>query len=107
MGRWFGTAVSYQDGNTGNQASSATANLYDPAHFIVPFTAYLDLRGSYKWNDRISFFGAIDNTFNTPPALVAPTAATTIANTTRFESTNGSIYDELGRNIRVGVRFNY
>jgi outer membrane receptor protein involved in Fe transport len=107
MTRWFGTAVSYQDGNTGNQASAATANLYDPAYFAVPFTAYLDLRGSYKWSDHVSFFGAIDNTFNTPPPLVAPTAATTIANTARFDGTNGAIYDELGRNFRLGVRFNY
>jgi iron complex outermembrane receptor protein len=107
MTRWFGTAVSYQDGNTGNLASAETANLYDPAHFEVPFTAYLDLRASYKWNDNISFFGAIDNTLNTPPPLVAPTFAITNAGGARFDSTNGAIYDELGRNFRVGVRFNY
>ena len=35
-----------------------------------PFIAYLDLRGNYKWNDNISFFGAIDNALNTPPPLV-------------------------------------
>jgi hypothetical protein len=32
-----------------------TAKLYDPAHYEVPFTAYLDLRVSYKWNDDIQF----------------------------------------------------
>jgi outer membrane receptor protein involved in Fe transport len=107
MTRWFAAAKSYQDGNTGNQASTATANLYDSAHFEVPFTAYLDLRASYKWNDSISFFVAIDNTLNTPPPLVAPTAAMTIANAARFDGTNGTIYDEIGRNFRLGVRFNY
>jgi outer membrane receptor protein involved in Fe transport len=105
MGRWYGTSVVAQNGNTGNLASAANALLYDPAHFEVPFTAYLDLRGNYKWNDNISFFGAIDNFFNTPPALV-PTTATT-AGQGNFYGTTTSVYDQLGRNFRLGVRFNY
>ena len=104
--RWFGTSVSYQNGNTGNQASATTANLYDPAHFEVPFNAYLDLRGAYKWNDNISFFAAMDNALNTPPPLIAPTSSTVQAPAT-FYGTNANVYDLLGRVVRVGVRFAY
>jgi iron complex outermembrane receptor protein len=104
--RWFGTSMSYQNGNTGNQASAATANLYDPAHFEVPFNAYLDLRSAYKWNDNISLFGAIDNALNTPPPLVAPTSSTVQAPAT-FYGTNANVYDLLGRVVRVGLRFAY
>jgi outer membrane receptor protein involved in Fe transport len=106
-GRWFGTSVQYQDGNSGNQASASTRDLYDPAHFEVPFTAYLDLRGDYRWNGNTQFFGAIDNAINTPPPLVAPTYTSLNAGGPRFDSTNRDIYDEIGRNFRVGVRFTY
>ena len=104
--RWFGTLVDFQNGNTGNQASAATANLYDPTHFEVPFTAFLDLRGSYKWNDDISFFAAMDNALNTPPALAVPTSST-IQAPALFYDTNANVYDMLGRVFRLGVRFEY
>lgn len=105
--RWFGTAVQYQNGNTGNQSTAANALLYDPAHFEVPFTAYLDLRASYKWNDNLTFFGAIDNAINTPPPLVAPLTSNLQPGNVAFFDTNTAIYDLLGRNFRLGVRFNY
>jgi outer membrane receptor protein involved in Fe transport len=104
--RWYGTSKYNINGNTGNQATAATANLYDPAHFEVPFTAYADFRASYKWNDNIQFYGAVDNTFNTPPPLVPPTSGQ-IQNNGGVIATNTTTYDLLGRAFRLGVRFNY
>ena len=106
QGRWFGTAKYANNANTGNQATAATANLYDPAHFEVPFTGYLDLRASYKWNDNIQFYTAVDNATNVPPALIPPTSSGIQSNATDLAS-NATYYDLLGRTFRVGVRFNY
>jgi outer membrane receptor protein involved in Fe transport len=104
--RWYGTSVFSQNGNTGNQASAATANLYDPAHFEIPFTAYLDLRSSYKWNDNIQFYGAVDNLTNVPPPLV-PSTSGSIQSNGGVIATNTTTYDVLGRSFRLGVRFSY
>jgi outer membrane receptor protein involved in Fe transport len=52
-------------------------------------TAYLDLRGSYQWTDKIQAYFAVDNTLNTPPQRAGGQA----------------VYDYLGRSFRVGVRF--
>jgi outer membrane receptor protein involved in Fe transport len=70
----------------------------------VPIVGYLDLRGSYRWNDRVQFYGAIDNTFNTPPpAIVQSNGVNSFAN----PNTRADIYDALGRMFRGGVRFNF
>ena len=104
--RWYGTSKFTNLANTGNLSSALVSNLYDPAHFEVPFVAYLDLRGSYKWNDNIQFYGAIDNALNTPPALLADTSGA-IQNNGGVIATNSTTYDMLGRAFRLGVRFNY
>jgi outer membrane receptor protein involved in Fe transport len=65
----------------------------------VPWVVYMDLRGSYKWNDNIQFYGAVDNVFNTPPP--------NIANTTGGSGSSGQYYDSIGRKFRVGLRFSY
>ncbi|HWU55844.1 MAG TPA: TonB-dependent receptor, partial [Rhizomicrobium sp.] len=63
----------------------------------VPAVIYADLRASWRWNDHIQLYGAVDNTFNTPPPFIG---------------TNGGggvdcrIYDCIGRSWRFGVRFN-
>jgi iron complex outermembrane recepter protein len=64
------------------------ANLIDNNN--VDPVAYLDLRLSYQWSPAISLFGAVDNFTNVPKPL--------------FGAIN--VYDALGRQIRVGVRFN-
>jgi iron complex outermembrane recepter protein len=70
----------------------------------VPQVAYLDLRGSYRFNDNIQFYAAIDNLFDTPP----PDVASSSASVTDFEtSTRDDIYDAFGRVFRVGVRVSY
>ncbi|HVZ27608.1 MAG TPA: TonB-dependent receptor, partial [Rhizomicrobium sp.] len=66
----------------------------------IPWVAYLDLRGSYKWNDHIQLYTAVNNITNTPPPLI-PTAQGGIA------STNTQIYDGQGRIYQMGVRVNY
>ncbi|HVZ28221.1 MAG TPA: TonB-dependent receptor, partial [Rhizomicrobium sp.] len=106
QGRWYGTSKLSQTANTGNLATAATAHLFDPAVFEVPFTAYLDLRASYKWNDNITLFGAIDNATNVPPPLIPPQSGSIQAQG-GLSGTNLSVYDLLGRQFRVGIRFSY
>ncbi|HEY2009823.1 MAG TPA: TonB-dependent receptor [Rhizomicrobium sp.] len=62
----------------------------------VPAVVYGDFRGSYRWNDHIQLYGAIDNAFNGPPPNL-PTIG--------GGGTNCIIYDCIGRSYRVGVRF--
>jgi len=62
----------------------------------VPAIIYGDFRGSYRWNDHIQFYGAIDNFFNTPPPNLA---------TNGGGGTDCRIYDCIGRAYRIGVRF--
>jgi outer membrane receptor protein involved in Fe transport len=69
----------------------------------VPAVAYMDLRGSYKWNDNIQFYGAVDDVWDTPP----PTTVGTNPSTNGGSSTNVSVYDTLGRMYHAGVRFNF
>ena len=62
----------------------------------VPAVIYGDFRGSYRWNDHIQMYGAIDNAFNAPPPNL-PTIG--------GGGTSCIIYDCIGRSYRIGVRF--
>jgi iron complex outermembrane recepter protein len=101
--RWFGNNIITNTANTGQLATAQTANLYPSNVFDLPFVAYLDLRGSYKWNDNMQFYGAIDNATDEPPPLIPLTSGSVIHAT----PTNTSTYDSLGRQFRLGVRFTY
>ena len=101
--RWYGTSKISQTANTGNLATAATANLYPTDRFEIPLWAYVDLRGNYKWNDNMSVYGAVDNVLNTPPALT-PLLSNNVIHSV---PTNQTTYDLLGRQFRVGIRFNY
>ena len=70
----------------------------------IPMVAYLDLRASYKWNDNIQFYGAIDNVINTPPPIPA---GTTSALNFYDQSIRDDIYDAIGRAFRIGIRVKY
>ncbi|MEP6830966.1 MAG: TonB-dependent receptor [Rhizomicrobium sp.] len=72
----------------------------------VPAIAYLDLRGSYKWNDNLQFYAAVDNVINTPPPNIPSTQAQG-QNAYYFSAIREDIYDAIGRQYRVGIRFNY
>jgi outer membrane receptor protein involved in Fe transport len=65
----------------------------------VPWVGYLDLRGGYKWNDNIQLYADVDNVTNAPPPNIASTSG----------GTGGSAvyYDGIGRQYRIGLRFNY
>jgi iron complex outermembrane receptor protein len=65
----------------------------------VPWVGYLDLRGSYKWNDNIQFYASVDNVTNTPPPNIASSSGGT--------GSNLLYYDGLGRQYRIGLRFNF
>ncbi len=101
--RWYGTSKITNSANTGNQSTAQTFNLYPTNLFEIPVVAYLDLRASYKWNDNISFYGAIDNSLDTPPPLIPMNNGNII----HANPTNTGTYDLLGRQFRFGVRFNY
>ena len=62
-------------------------NLMDNNH--VNPVGYLDLRLSYKWNDNLELYSAVDDVTNVP----------------KPDNTSNSVYDILGRVFRVGVRF--
>jgi iron complex outermembrane recepter protein len=69
----------------------------------VPAVAYMDLRLIYRWTNAINVYGAIDNTFDTPP----PSIPTMVGDNAGAQNYNLQIYDGLGRQFRVGLRFNY
>ena len=70
----------------------------------IPAVAYLDLRGSYKFDENITFYGAIDNLINTPPPI--PAATSSVLNF-YDQSIRDDIYDAIGRSFRIGVRLKY
>ncbi len=59
--------------------------------------AYLDLRTSYKLNDRFQVYGTINNFFDTP--------GPNIASSTGGSGTNAQVYQTLGRIYLGGIRF--
>ncbi len=62
----------------------------------VPAVIYGDFRASYRWNDHIQLYSAVDNAFNAPPPNI-PTIG--------GGGTSCIIYDCIGRSYRIGVRF--
>jgi iron complex outermembrane receptor protein len=60
--------------------------------------AYLDLRASWRFDEHVQFYGAIDNLTDVAPPQIASTSGGT--------GTNQMVYDVLGRAIRLGVRIN-
>jgi iron complex outermembrane receptor protein len=62
----------------------------------VPAVLYGDFRGSYRFSDRIQLYGAVDNMFNAPPPNLPSTGG---------GGTDCRIYDCIGRQYRIGVRF--
>ncbi|HVZ28156.1 MAG TPA: TonB-dependent receptor [Rhizomicrobium sp.] len=87
--RFQGSFVLNHDWTSGVQIDK---NEIDP-------NAYLDIRASYKWNDNVQFYTAIDNALDIPPILVPPLASTGSS----FQSI-GFTGDMLGRVMRIGVR---
>jgi iron complex outermembrane receptor protein len=100
-GPWQGTVQGRLIG------SSKLNNAWGPLDVdnnAIPAVGYLDLRASYKWNDNIQFYGAVDNLINTPPPIPAGSSASL-----NFydQSIRDDIFDAIGRSFRIGVRVKY
>jgi iron complex outermembrane receptor protein len=67
----------------------------------VPAVAYADLRLSYNWSDGVNLYGAVDNVFDTPP----PNIPNSLGGNSGAQNYNLQIYDGLGRQFRLGLRF--
>jgi outer membrane receptor protein involved in Fe transport len=106
QGRLLG-AMRYTNGQEGISALSLASisstgaliagNVSNPNQFdtnsIHP-VGYIDVRGSYRFNDNIVLYAAIDNVTNVPPPYTGGFGG-------------AAVYDYLGRNIRAGIRFSY
>lgn len=61
---------------------------------------YLDLGGSYDFNDHMTAYFKVDNAAN-----VDPVPAPTTGNNLNSDGSNPTLYDTVGRMFHVGVRF--
>jgi len=103
--RWYGSAILNNFWNTGNRApASARWQVSDDVFHVDP-TAYLDLRGSYDFNENWQFFAAVDNILDIPPQMKPGTSDGIQSNGGPTHSVTQ--YDLLGREIRLGVRWNF
>jgi outer membrane receptor protein involved in Fe transport len=91
--RYIGTARLNNNWTTGVQVDNNA----------VPAVAYMDLKGSYKWNDNVQFYGSVDDVWDTPP----PNTVGTNASTNGGSTVQISTYDTLGRMYHAGVRFSF
>jgi outer membrane receptor protein involved in Fe transport len=70
----------------------------------LPGATYVDLSGQYRIRDddngKIVAFFTVENLFDKDPAVVAGSALSSL-------QTNPILYDVIGRNYRVGVRFQF
>jgi len=79
-----------------NNLTQNQSNFVSIDNNAVPAVIYGDFRGSYRWNDHIQLYGAIDNAFDAPPPNI-PTIG--------GGGTSCQTYDCIGRSYRIGVRF--
>ncbi len=100
-GPWSGTVQSRYLGSAKINNNWVVGK--DVDYNSVSAIAYLDLRGSYKWNDNVQFYTSIDNTLDTPPPMTVGTAP----GTNGGSSTTVGVYDTLGRMYHAGVRFSF
>jgi iron complex outermembrane receptor protein len=101
LGSWQGTLQGRLIGAARLNTAWGPLNVDDND---IPAIAYLDLRGSYAWTPNIRLYAAIDNLFNTPPPIVA---GTTNALTPYDASIRDDVYDAIGRQYRIGIRFRF
>lgn len=97
-GPWSGTIATRYIG-TGRINNAWTTGVQID-HNEIPAVAYMDLRGTYKWNDNVQFYGAVDNVWDTPPPNTIGTNASSNAPIPTY-------YDTLGRMYHAGVRFTF
>ena len=103
--RWYGSAILNNVWNTGNLATAATRWTVSDDVFNVDPTAYLDIRAAYDFNENWQFYAAVDNLLNIPPQMKPGTQDGIQSNGGPTHSVTQ--YDYLGREVRLGVRFNF
>jgi len=103
--RWYGSGILNNTWNTGNLATATTRYTVSDSVFNVDPTAYLDLRASYDLNDQMQLFAAVDNLLNIPPQMVPGYSGGIQSNGGPIHSVTQ--YDLLGREVRLGIRFNF
>ncbi len=83
-----------------NTYNNVNFSPYQTANFNhVPIVGYLDLQETYHFDNHVDFYVNIQNLLDSDPPL-AP------SNTTNFSQTTvESLYDQIGRMFRVGVKF--
>jgi iron complex outermembrane receptor protein len=91
-GPWSGTVQTRYHG-TAKLVNGWTSGVQVDNNNVAQI-AYLDLRGTYRWNDNVQFYLSVDNVFDTPPPSTGA-------------GTNTSEYDTLGRMWHTGVRFSF
>ncbi len=79
-----------------NPGSCPAPTLQSPSvnYQRVPSVLYLDIGGTYNWNDKTQFYFHVDNVANQSPPNTGSNEA------------NNTVYDVLGRMYRIGVRLN-
>jgi outer membrane receptor protein involved in Fe transport len=99
QGAWLGT-VQLRGIGAAHLVSNWTSGVQVDNNDI-PFQTYVDLRLSYKFDNGVSLYGAVDNAFDRwqPYTPFSPFSATAYEPPTRDD-----IYDGFGRVWRVGVR---
>jgi outer membrane receptor protein involved in Fe transport len=103
--RFLGSAILNNTWNTGNLATPATRWTVADNVFQVDPTAYLDLRASYDLTDNYQLYAAVDNVLNIPPQMVPGYSGGIQSNGGPTHSVTA--YDLLGREVRLGMRFNF
>jgi outer membrane receptor protein involved in Fe transport len=99
-GPWSGTVQTRYIGQAA--INNAWRQGFQIDNNTVSAIAYLDLRANYRWNDNVEFYGAVDNTLDTPPPQVVGTNTNSLG-----LNTSSAVYDTLGRLFHAGVRFSY
>jgi iron complex outermembrane receptor protein len=103
--RWYGSAILNNQWNTGNLAPASARWTVSDDVFNVDPTAYLDLRASYDWTENWQFYAAVDNVLNIPPQMKPGTQDGVQSNGGPTHTVTQ--YDLLGREVRLGLRFNF
>lgn len=98
--RWF------SDGTFGNQyvvcqssCPASTGNHPTIDYNKMKGAFYVDLGATFKFSDRFSIYGKVDNLFDKDPVAMPQT-------NTGLDI-NPALYDTLGRIYRAGLRFNF
>ncbi|QGP81228.1 TonB-dependent receptor plug domain-containing protein [Sphingobium sp. CAP-1] len=94
------------DGTFGNQyvvcqssCPASTANHPTIDYNRMKGAFYVDVGATFKFGDRLSIYGKVDNLFDKDP-VASPQTNTGL-------DINPALYDTLGRIYRAGVRFNF